>query len=117
LEAYTGYWRKVPNVKRLVMKSVPETTTRVAMLKKGEAALAPGLRGGGAMTVKPDPALPLIPSKHASMFWIEFADQWDPKSPWHDKRLRLPVNYALNRQRINEADPLGVRPPAGGGGP
>src|SRR6058998_1659549 len=24
LEAYTGYWRRVPNVKRLVMKSVPD---------------------------------------------------------------------------------------------
>src|SRR5262245_18791438 len=31
LEAYAGYWRRVPSVKRLVLKSVPETTTRVAM--------------------------------------------------------------------------------------
>src|SRR5207302_1390388 len=37
LEAYPGYWRHAPYVKRLVMKSVPEGTTRVAMLKKGEA--------------------------------------------------------------------------------
>ena len=28
LEAYPGYWRRVPNVKTLVMKSVPEATTR-----------------------------------------------------------------------------------------
>src|SRR5262249_16350913 len=34
LEANPGYWRRVPTVKRLVMKSVPEGTTRVAMLKK-----------------------------------------------------------------------------------
>src|SRR5438477_10806660 len=33
LEANPGYWRRVPTVKRLVMKSVPEGTTRVAMLK------------------------------------------------------------------------------------
>src|SRR5207249_2964392 len=32
LEAYTGHWRKVPNVKRLVMKSVPDNSTRLAML-------------------------------------------------------------------------------------
>ena len=37
LEAYTGYWRHVPNVKRLVMKSVPDVNTRLAMLKNGEA--------------------------------------------------------------------------------
>jgi len=33
LEAYEGYWRKVPSVKRIVMKGVPEATTRLAMLK------------------------------------------------------------------------------------
>jgi peptide/nickel transport system substrate-binding protein len=113
LEAYTGYWRKTPNVKRLVMKSVPETTTRVAMLKNGEADIAAGLDGEDAMNVKRDPRLRLLPSKHASMYWIEFPDQWDAKSPWHDKRLRLAVNHALDRQAINEAACLGFCPPAG----
>ena len=37
LEANTDYWRKTPQVKRLVMKSVPEATTRLAMLKQREA--------------------------------------------------------------------------------
>jgi peptide/nickel transport system substrate-binding protein len=55
----------------------------------------------------------VVPSKHASIFWIEFTEQWDPKSPWHDKRMRLAVNYALNRQRINEAGCAGLCPPAG----
>src|SRR5207244_1327846 len=50
---------------------------------------------------------------HASIFWIEFADQWDPKSPWSDKRLRLAVNYALDRKTTNEAACLGFCPPAG----
>src|SRR5215470_7879986 len=36
MEAFEGYWRKTPSVKRLVFKSVPEATTRAAMLKKGE---------------------------------------------------------------------------------
>jgi len=36
-----------------------------------------------------------------------------PKSPWHDQRLRLAVNYALDRQRINEGACLGFCPPAG----
>jgi peptide/nickel transport system substrate-binding protein len=52
-----------------------------------------------------------VPSKHASIYWIEFADQWDPKSPWADKRLRLAVNYALDRKVINEASCLGFCPP------
>jgi peptide/nickel transport system substrate-binding protein len=55
----------------------------------------------------------VVASKHASIFWVEFAEQWDPKSPWHDKRLRLAVNHALNRQRISEAACIGLCPPAG----
>src|SRR5215831_13857297 len=40
LEANPGYWRQVPSVKRLIMRSVSEGTTRVAMLKTGEADMA-----------------------------------------------------------------------------
>src|SRR4029453_9343392 len=36
VEAYTGYWRRVPLVKRYVMKSVPEGTTRGQILRNGK---------------------------------------------------------------------------------
>ena len=113
LEANTAHWRKVPNVKRLVMKGVADGTTRVAMLKTGAADIAYALDGPEAEDVKRDPRLSLIATKHASIFWIEFAEQWDPKSPWHDKRMRQAVNFALNRKLINEAACLGFCPPAG----
>ena len=45
LEAYDGYWRKAPPVKRLVLRSMPEETTRAAALKKGEVDMA--YPGGG----------------------------------------------------------------------
>ena len=113
LEAYTGHWRRVPSVKRLIMKSVADGNTRVAMLKTGEADVAYALDGPDAENVKRDPRLTLLASRHASIFWIEFAEQWDPKSPWADKRLRLAVNHALDRKAINEAACLGFCPPAG----
>ena len=113
LEAYTGYWRRVPNVKKLVLKSVPDGSTRLAMLKTGEADIAVALDGPEGIEVKRDPRLQLVASRHASIFWIEFADQWDPKSPWHDKRLRQAVNFSLDRKSTNEAACLGFCPPAG----
>jgi peptide/nickel transport system substrate-binding protein len=113
LEAYPGYWRRVPNVRRLVMKSVPEATARAVMLKSGEADISYVLDGPDAEEIQRDPRMQLIASRHASIFWIEFAEQWDPKSPWHDQRLRLAVNHALDRRRINEAACLGFCPPAG----
>jgi len=113
LEAYTDYWRHAPYVKRLVMKSVPEVGTRLAMLKTGETDIAVALDGPEGLDVKRDSRLQLVATKHASIFWIEFADQWDPKSPWHDKRLRQAVNFSLDRKTTNEAACLGFCPPAG----
>ena len=113
LEAYTGYWRHAPYVKRLVMKSVPDGTTRLAMLKKGDTDMAYCLDGTEGEEVRRDPRLTLAATRHASIFWIEFPDQWDPKSPWRDRRLRLAVNYALDRKGTNEAACLGFCPPAG----
>jgi peptide/nickel transport system substrate-binding protein len=113
MEAYEGYWRKVPHIKRLVMKGIPEGPTRLAMLKKGEADYAVALDGPVAEEVQRDPRLTLVDTRHASIFWLEFPEQWDAKSVWADKRVRLAANYALDRQAINEAACLGFCPPAG----
>src|SRR5215468_7581468 len=113
LEAFTEYWRRTPNVKTLVMMSVPESTTRAVMLKTGETDIAAALDGPDAEAIQKDPRMQIVASKHASIFWIEFAEQWDVKSPWHDARLRMAVNLALDRKRIDEAACLGFCPPAG----
>ena len=113
LEAFAGHWRKTPNIKRLVMKGVPEVATRLAMLKKGEAHIGFALTGTVAEGAKRDPNITLVDTRHASIIWVEFADQWDPQSVWADKRVRQAVNYALDRDIINEVGCLGFCPPAG----
>src|SRR5262249_9545948 len=52
LDAYPGYWRKVPNMQRIIMKGITEGTTRLAMLKKGEADFAIALDGDVADEVR-----------------------------------------------------------------
>ena len=111
LDANEAYWRHAPYIKRITMKGVPEPTTRLAMLKRGEADIAVALEGEVAEEVRRDPKLTLVDTRHASIQWLDFAEQWDPKSPWHDKRVRLAANYALDRQAINEAACLGFCPP------
>jgi peptide/nickel transport system substrate-binding protein len=113
LEAFPQYWRHVPQVKTIVMRSVPDSTTRALMVKTGEADISFALQGLDAQGVVDDPKTKVVATKHASCQWIEFADQFDPKSPWHDLRLRLAVNYALDRDGINKAACLGFCPPAG----
>src|SRR5262249_26562636 len=40
--------------------------------------------------------------------WLSFGPlSWDPKSPWHDRRVRLAAALAFDRQAINQAETLG----------
>src|SRR5713101_4225711 len=45
LEAFEGYWRKTPSVKRLVFKADPDASTRLAMLTRGEVDVAYAVTG------------------------------------------------------------------------
>src|SRR5687767_9889215 len=78
MEANEGYWRKMPSVKRLVFKSVPESTTRVAMLKRGEVDVAYLLDVPQAQEIRKDPNLKLAFSGGIATFYLDFLDQWDP---------------------------------------
>jgi len=108
LEANEQYWRKVPSVKRLVFKAVPDESTRLAMLKRGEADVVYSIRGALAEELRRTPGLTLKPNYPPGTFWLAFVDQWDPKSPWHDRRVRLAANHALDRNAINQAETLGL---------
>ena len=113
MEAFEGYWRKTPSVKRLVFKSVPEATTRAAMLKRGEVDVAYLLDAPQALELKRDPTLRLAFSGGIGVFFLDFFDQWDPKSPWSDRRVRLAANYAIDRRALSEAETLGASKPTG----
>jgi peptide/nickel transport system substrate-binding protein len=107
LEAFDGYWRKAPSVKRLVFKSVPDTTTRLAMLKRGEADFAYAINGELAEEVQRTPGLTLRSTPFVSTHWLIFADQWEATSPWRDRRVRLAATHAVDRQAVNQAVTLG----------
>jgi peptide/nickel transport system substrate-binding protein len=113
MEAHEGYWRKMPSVKRLVYKSVPEATTRLAMLKRGEVDVAYLLDAPQAQDIKKDPSLKLAFSGGIGTYYLDYLDQWDPKSPWHDRRVRLAASHALDRQALSEAETLGASRPNG----
>jgi peptide/nickel transport system substrate-binding protein len=114
MEAYEGYWRKVPNLKRLVYRSLPEETTRAAALKKGEVDIAYLLTGPVAEDVQRTPGFKLVaPRESQGTFWLDLPDQWDPKSPWHDRRVRQAASHAIDRQALNQAETLGFSKPTG----
>ena len=113
VEAFDGYWRKTPSVKRLVFKVMPDDTTRAAALKKGDADVIFQLTGPIAADIRRTPNLRIMSARASGVIWLDFPDQWDPKSPWHDRRVRQAADLAVDRDAVNQAESLGLSRPTG----
>src|SRR5262245_6853531 len=111
LEAHEQYWRKTPSVKTLILKSVPDEAVRLAMLKRGEADIAYVFRGALAEELRRSAGLTLKAYHLALPVWYVFTEQWDPKSPWADRRVRLAANFAIDRQTADQREPPGLSTP------
>jgi peptide/nickel transport system substrate-binding protein len=111
MEAFDGYYRPV-NAKQLVMISVPEAATRVAMLERGEADIVYNVPGELITRVGKLPGVTLAPVLSGS-FFIEFPGFQDPKNPFHDKRVREAVSLAVDRRGMNQAETAGMGKPTG----
>jgi len=109
-EAFEGFWRKVPKVKRLEIYSVVEMSTRFAMVKSGELDWAVSMVDVFYERVKNDPTLTLRVG-HTSTYWtIYMASQFDPKSPWSDPRVRKAASLAIDRKTLAQVNQPGGRP-------
>jgi peptide/nickel transport system substrate-binding protein len=107
LEAFDGYWRKTPSVKRLVMRVMPDESTRLAALKSGEIDIAYSIRGELGEELVKSPGLTLKPVVLQGPNWLYFPEQWDPKSPWSNLKVRQAVNLAIDRKGMSDALFLG----------
>src|SRR5262249_24077035 len=99
-----------PTVKRLHLRVIPDEASRLAALKRGEVDIAYSIRAELAEELQRTPQLTLKPTVIQSPFWLYFPDQWDPKSPWHDQRVRQAAAFAIDYKTINQALTLGYSP-------
>src|SRR5439155_130929 len=110
LEAFDGYWRKTPNVKRLILKTLTEETTRAAALKNGEVDIAYLLTGPVAQDIWPTPAIPTASTPATSIRGrptSRWARHWSPISntsgsgpgsrPWSARHSPRPGASASSR--------------------
>lgn len=101
------HWRAAPEFGTIVLKAVPEEATRVAMIKAGEADIAPvsfdsipGLTKDGVRIVSAE-------QTWSPVIRLGGTVQTDPArfnkdNPWADKRVRQAMNYAIDKQAIIE---------------
>src|SRR5256712_3398418 len=107
VEAFPDYWRKAPSVKRIVMRSIPDEATRAAAVKTGEVDVGYLFGGAIAEELKRSPGIKVVAPLLYGMYWVDFLDRGDQKSPWHDRRVRLAASLAIDRQAITQAEMLG----------
>jgi len=99
-EAFNGFWRKMPNVKRIEISFVHERATRFAMLSRGEIDYAMIMNEFFYEKVNSEPNLRRVNPKSGSLWYVYMASQWDPKSPWSDPRVRKAASLAIDKKQI-----------------
>jgi peptide/nickel transport system substrate-binding protein len=109
-EAFEGYWRKVPHIKRLEFFIIDEPATRLAMVRRGEADIATLLQGIFYKDAQKDPKLRLITPLSPSRMIVYIGAQWDPQSPWADPRVRKAASLAIDRQTLADVHMPGCGP-------
>jgi peptide/nickel transport system substrate-binding protein len=109
-EAFEEYWRKVPHVRRMEFHGISEPATRLAMVKRGEADIGTLMQGIFYENVKKDPQLRLLLPSSLTQYILYMTDQWEPKSPWSDPRVRLAASLAIDRKTLADVHMPGCVP-------
>jgi peptide/nickel transport system substrate-binding protein len=97
-EAFTDFWRKVPQIKRMELHIISEPATRLSMTRRGESDISTLMQGVFYEDLKKDQklrmGLPLSPTR-----WLVYmTSQWDPKSPWSNAKVRKAASLAIDRK-------------------
>lgn len=106
LEAYAGYWGKVPEFKDLKIIVVPEAATRVAMLKTGQADMVTELPPFLIEDVERTQGLGTIstPTSEVQVIFFNYMPQYTGTNhPTLDKKVRLALNLAIDREAMVKA--------------
>jgi len=113
LEANTDYWGTVkPQWAKVVETLVPEESTRVAQLERGEVDIIGALSFDRLTELKnkgyrlQEIGLPIAAN-------ISFPGHFMTTGPTSDKRVRQALSYSINRQEISDTFYKGLAKPGG----
>jgi peptide/nickel transport system substrate-binding protein len=117
-QAVDKHWRVVPQFKELVYRFVPEDSTRVAMLRTGEAdiielprSLKKDIEGAGLEARRALwPGIVVFGIMGGQ--YLKDRPAYNAKVPWLDKRVREAINLAVNRKALVEHLFLGEAQPS-----
>ena len=94
-----NYWGKKPTVEKIVFQIIPETATRVAMLRAGQLDLIYSPTPADVPSLEADPNLTVARPLSTRMI---FAGMNTQKGPTADKLVRQAFNYAVDKAAITD---------------
>lgn len=99
-EANPQYWGGAPKIQTATIRLVAEPFTRYAMMERGEADIATGLTGALLDKAKANPNLRVVISAFSGTSGILFNKKQFPAA--EDRRVRLAIAHAINRDAISD---------------
>jgi ABC-type transport system substrate-binding protein len=112
MEANTEHWRMVPAFEKLIQYVIPEESTQIAMLKRGEVDIITGITLDRAVELI-DEGFNYQPATVPIGTMITFPGTWMTDGPTSDMRVRKALAYSINYQEICDTFFHGYAEPGG----
>jgi peptide/nickel transport system substrate-binding protein len=114
VEAVPKHYRHTPEIKTFMLRYVQDNSTRLAMLKSGEADIV-ALSPANIPAVDSESNLRIVYSKYPNLTNLTIADLRFPeeKSPFVDKKVRKAASLAIDREMICKKILFGAGEPYG----
>ena len=99
LERFDGYWGELPGVSGVRFLTVPEDTTRMALVETGEAHVAVRVPPQDVARIDANPDVTVYNVSGLRTIYIYFNHLMEP---FTDVRVRQALNYAVDKEEIAE---------------
>jgi ABC-type transport system substrate-binding protein len=99
MERNPRYWGVPGAFDKIVVSAAPEASVRVTAVINGEADLGVSIAPSDIPTVRANPSLTVIQGGGTKLVYFNLSNT---KAPTNDVRVRLAMNYAVNRKPILE---------------
>lgn len=111
-KANTQHWRNIPHFEKCIQYVVPEESTQIAMLKRGEVDIVSYISLDQIVELR-DEGWRLQPFASPTGITLSFPGTWLTDGPTSDIRIRRALAYAINYQELCDTFFQGFAEPGG----
>jgi peptide/nickel transport system substrate-binding protein len=110
VERFDSYWGDAPSLKRVVYRYIPDHNSRSLALEAGEIDFATNLPPADVERLRADPDFKVYTAPTAGLYYGAFNTVGD--TPLADPRVRLALNYLIDRDVLVQGALDGIGEPA-----